>query len=643
MQDPSSPQNSTLKVEFEGRKAFGESQLRKEVEGDIKRYRDNPRPAPLDDAVFRLIQYYRSRGYAMAQVEAHAEEGRILFQIVEGPLVKLGRIHFEGNTVFSDRELKELLDRSASGRLLPYSRKLIALQSETILAAYSLKGYIEASVADPGAGRYEPETARAHVTYSITEGRPYSISSVGPAPPGLENRFSSYVGSPYDPASAAEVEAAASDHLRESGHPHPVVLATPKIDPLTGTVAIHLEVTAGPVARIGKVDVKGNDRTRETFIRTRAHIVSGRLFRASTIREAERRLGATGLFRLVQVTPGEVVQEEVPILIDVEEMKPGEVSIRAGTGSIDGPRVGADVSYQNLFGMGGLVRLGGTVSRNGQRGDFEFAMPWFAGTDLRPGLSLYYEAQELPSFDVVSYGVAPSVVYPFSDRHTGTVGLRYAQIRTSNIDPAVPPGDLLDFEYRAIFMATSLDYRDSTLLPTRGFRIVGSVEWSPDSFASDIEFFKGAARTDLYVALPWDLVIAVSIQGGLIRPLASTDEIPISLRYFAGGANTVRGFKYGTLGDRVDGEPTGGEFFACMQTELRFPIWGSLHGAGFMDRGGVWLDPKDAEVNDTRWSVGAGLRYHTPAGALAADLAWNAANEKDEDNVVFHLSIGFPF
>jgi outer membrane protein assembly complex protein YaeT len=637
MQEPPS-----LEVAFEGHSAFSAGELRRLIEEDLKRYQADPRPAPLDDAVFRITQYYRSRGYAFAEVIAQSGGGRVSFRIMEGPLVHLGRIHFEGNTVFTGPELKELLDRSASGRLLPYSRKLLALQSETILAAYAVKGYIEAAVVIPEP-RYEPGTARSHVTYKITEGRAFKIVSVGPAPPGLETRFQGFVGAPYDPETPAEAEAAASDFLRESGHPHPEVVATPDIDRVAATVAIKLTVKPGPTARLGDIEVDGNDRTRKAFIKSRASLEPGRIFRASEIREAERRILATGLFRQVRVTPGAVQEGVVPIEILVEENKPGEVSIRAGTGSLDGPRIGADIAYQNLFGTAALARVSGTASRNGGRADFELAFPWFLGTDFRPGISFYYESQELPSFDVSSNGFAPSLVYPFSDRHTVTVGWRQAEIRTSNVDPGVPPGDLLDFEYRALFLATSLDFRNSTLLPTRGVRLGGSVEWAPASFASDIEFFKVLARTDWYAGLPWDLVFAVSFQGGMIRPLAATDEIPISLRLFAGGANTVRGFKYGTIGDSVDGEPTGGELALSMQAEIRFPLWGEFHGAAFTDRGGVWLDPSDADINDTRWSVGAGLRYYTPAGALSADLAWNLAREEGEAPLVFHFSIGFPF
>jgi outer membrane protein assembly complex protein YaeT len=635
---------SSLEIVFEGRKAFPETELRMAVDRDLERYRREPRPAALDDAVFRLTQHYRSRGYHFVSVTAERRERQLVFTIIEGNLVKLGSLRFQGNTAFSRRELRDLLEGTASGRRLLYSKKLLALHVETILVAYGAKGYIEAAVASP-AQIYNAAEEKMDITYRITEGRPFVIAAVGPAPPGFESRFAEMVGLPFDPTAPAELEAAILDHLREQGYPHPFVVATPKIDRETCKVGIDLDVRPGKGGKVGTIEVTGNELTRTSFILSRSALVPGRPYRASEAREGEKRLLRTGLFRQVRITPGEIQEgtDQFPVTIFVEEIKPGEVSVRAGTGSLDGPRVGADVAYVNLFGGGELVRLGGTVSRTGGRANFEVAFPWFLGTDFRPGLSLYYEEQELPSFDVVSYGFVPSVLYPFTDKHSVTLGARYAAIRTDNVDPGVPAGDLLDFEYNALFLATSLDFRDSALLPTKGVRVTGSVEWAPASFATDIEFMKASGRGDFYVPLPADLVFAVSVQGGVIRPLAGTEEIPISLRFFAGGTNTVRGFKYGTIGESIDGEPTGGDAFFAVQAELRFRIWQEFHGALFTDRGGVWLDTKDAAFDDTRWSAGAGLRYYTPAGALALDVAWNPSREEGEEPVVFHISIGFPF
>ena len=129
----------------------------------------------------------------------------------------------------------------------------------------------------------------------------------------------------------------------------------------------------------------------------------------------------------------------------------------------------------------------------------------------------------------------------------------------------------------------------------------------------------------------------------MIAPLGATEVIPVSLRYFAGGTSTVRGFEFASLGPKVNGNATGGEAFLALQTEVRFPIWGDLHGAVFTDRGGVWEDYRRVDLPEIRYSVGTGLRYYTPAGAIVTDVAWNPDRKPGERGWEFHFSIGFPF
>ena len=92
----------------------------------------------------------------------------------------------------------------------------------------------------------------------------------------------------------------------------------------------------------------------------------------------------------------------------------------------------------------------------------------------------------------------------------------------------------------------------------------------------------------------------------------------------------------------MNGNATGGETFLALQTEVRFPIWGDLHGAVFTDRGGVWGTTAGGP-SEVRYSVGTGLRYYTPAGAIVTDVAWNPDRKPGERGWEFHFSIGFPF
>ncbi len=633
-------------VVFEGVEEASESDLRRVIRPDLERYVRDPRPAVLADAVFRLTHFYHLQGHALVSVSSRTEGGKVVFSVVEGPEVTLGRLHFEGNRAFRDEELQQVRPRELLGGSPPFSPRLVSLMIDSILRAYGEWGYIEAVVTETRR-HYEESERKMHVTLSIVEGKPHTLKAyVGlPEDPELQEKLRKRLETPYTPGTDEEVAADAIEHYRERGHPFAQARAVPRFDREGGKVVLEVEIQPGPPAVIGEVRVGGQVWVRPSFIQGRAGLEPGRPFRASDLREAEKRLRDTTLFTTVRAAPGEFQEETGQIAVDVtvEEREMGELSFRGGYGALDGARVGADMAYRNLFGGGELFRAGGTVSRFGWRAEAEVGIPYIFGTELYEGTSAYYERREYPSFEVSSKGGAISLSYPLTEEIQLGGGVRYAIIETEEVEPNVPPGDLLDFDYMALFLSASWDGRDSPILPSRGFLLSGLAEWSDDSFNSDVHFLNGSARMTGFLPLPFDLVLAASLHGGIIVPIGETEEIPISLRYFAGGTSTVRGFEFGTIGPQVDGEPTGGEVYLALQAELRFPIWGELHGAVFSDRGGVWFRHDQVDGDRTRYSVGLGLRYYTPAGALVVDVAWNPSREEDEEAVEVHLSIGFPF
>jgi outer membrane protein assembly factor BamA len=354
---------------------------------------------------------------------------------------------------------------------------------------------------------------------------------------------------------------------------------------------------------------------------------------------------AANIFKRVRVSPSQTQEEAVtlPIEIDVEEREGGEASVRAGYGSFDGLRLGSDLTGVNIWGGAESIRVGGNVSKTGYRGESELGVPYLFGTELRLGLSGYYESREYPSFNADSRGGVLAFSYPILKVLNGTVGFRHANIITTNIDPSVPPGDLLDFNYTAVFLSPTLDLRDSPINPTQGILLTGEVAYTPIPAFTDIRFWSASGRFSYYFSFPGSIVFATSFQGGVIAPFGGTQEIPIALREFCGGTNTVRGYKFEGIGPKVNGDPTGGEVFLALQTELRIPIAGDLQGAVFLDEGGVWFDRLKVHLPDLRYAVGLGLRYITPAGALAADVGWNPHTRQGEYPIEFHLSVGFPF
>lgn len=634
------------KVTFKGADAKSETELLELVRRDLRRYEADRRTTALDDAAYRIEYQYRLEGFDRVKVRFDVAGDRILFTIEEGPRIRLGQVRFEGATVFRDEELGELVPGQFLGDPPPYSLRLVLMIEENVIASYRSRGYADVVVARRVSSEPDKDS-RIDVWFTIDEGKPYVLAEIRglPADPELHLKTAEFLGRPFTAGTGETLEATIIDYYRENGHPFATARARTRPDRDTGTVVLEADVRPGQSVRIGETEIKGTVWARSSFIRSRVGIEPAAEYRASELRRAEERLIATNIFKRVRVSPGPFQEGSgtVPLEVEVEEQESGEASVRGGYGSFEGLRIGADLTGVDIWGGAESIRVGGFVSKTGYRGDSELGVPYLFGSELRMGLSAYYESREYPSYDAAARGGVLAFTYPLLATLNATVGIRHADIRTSNVDPSVPPGDLLDFTYTALFVSPTLDLRDSALMPTQGVLLTSQVSYSPGFLLSDIEFWSASGRFSYFFPFPAGIVFATSFQGGVIGPFGDTEEIPIALREFAGGTNTVRGYKFESIGPKVNGEPTGGEVFLAIQSEIRFPIWGSLHGALFSDQGGVWFDRTRVNLSDLRYSVGVGLRFVTPAGALVADLGWNPHTLEGEHPFEFHLSVGFPF
>ena len=640
------PSNPDEPVVFEGAGAVSAAELLDLVSEDLKRYAGTFPSAALEDAAYRIEYRYRLSGFDRVAVTPRVEGKKIIFHIDEGARILLAQVHFDGSTLFNEEELKELTPSRFLGSLPTYSRRSLILMEEGIVAAYRDRGYPDVQVTHRTAVQ-EGHEDRMVVWFVIHEGNPHVVAEIRglPAEAALEKKTAEFLGKPYTPATPETVEAAIVDFYREHGHPFATARVRPVIDRATGTVLLEVETREGVHSSLAETKVSGAVWTREAFILSRAGLKPGEEYKQSDLRKAEERLMATNAFKRVRVFPSPSQEEttSLPIEIEVEEREGGEASVTGGYGSFDGLRLGADMTGVNIWGGAETVRVGGNFSKTGYRGESELGVPYLFGSELKLGLSGYYESREYPSFNALSRGGVLSFSYPILEVLTGTLGVRHANIITSNVQPGVPPGDLLDFNYTALFISPTLDLRDNPLNPTRGILLTGEVDYTPIPSITDIDFWSATGRLSYFFSFPGGVVFATSFQGGVIGPFGGTVDIPIAMREFAGGTNTVRGYKYQGIGPKVNGEPTGGQVFLALQSEFRIPIVGDLQGAIFSDQGGVWVDRLRVDLTEIRYAVGFGLRYVTPAGAVAADLGFNPHPRPGEYLTEFSLSIGFPF
>jgi outer membrane protein insertion porin family len=132
---------------------------------------------------------------------------------------------------------------------------------------------------------------------------------------------------------------------------------------------------------------------------------------------------------------------------------------------------------------------------------------------------------------------------------------------------------------------------------------------------------------------------------GFMWPYGDTEIVPLAQRFFAGGISSVRGYSQDRLGpaNPNTGWPVGGQAVFILNNELRISITRNFAARVFVDVGNVFLQVKDIDFGDLKYTAGPGLSYATPVGPLRAYYGFKLNPEPQEDSGRFHLTFGAVF
>jgi outer membrane protein assembly factor BamA len=188
-----------------------------------------------------------------------------------------------------------------------------------------------------------------------------------------------------------------------------------------------------------------------------------------------------------------------------------------------------------------------------------------------------------------------------------------------------------------------VDRRNDAFNPSRGWFTASTLELSTPGIGSDLKFLKNFAQYSQFVPVGRGLVVASAARLGLARTFDEEVLIPTE-RFYAGGANTVRGYREDALGaESALGGPEGGSALLVLNGELRFPIYRWLKGVGFVDAGNVYPNVRDISFTNLQVGIGAGARVDTPFGLIRFDLGVPANPRSIDPRWRFHFGFGHAF
>lgn len=412
-----------------------------------------------------------------------------------------------------------------------------------------------------------------------------------------------------------------------------------EVDVQTRQVRLTLVLDSGPLYRAGPIEVSGLVHHSAEQVRHLAAFDSGAALTELRLQDYQERLSKTGLFDQVSVSivPDPSQAEHTRILVRVKETPLHSATTSLGVSANSGPRAALEHSYRRVAGLPLTSRLKLEWGRKRQAGDAELS------THADQTLSRYIfgasEERLLTDTDMVrslKLRAGRSQDKPSVERYN------FAELEQA--EECALDGNKLTRCARltAASANTYSTWRrvDNVLLPTNGYTLStqAGVGLAQGTDSSSGMFGRAYGRlTGYWPVGGWYSQARLEL-GRVLTPAGV--QVPDSLRFRAGGDNSVRGYAWRTLAPtRSDGSVTGGRMLFTGSAELAHPLMASqpaLWGALFVDTGRA-----ADQLSELRpaWGYGLGVRWRSPVGPLNLDWAWGDEVHRGR----LHLNVGVAF
>ena len=634
-------------VNFAGTREFDKEALRKSMR-DVGLTDGRPYDKALADrAEQELKRQYINKSFYGAEVVTTVtpvERNRVnlTFTVVEGEPARIKDIRIVGNKAFSESSLRDLFDQDTGGWLSwytksdRYSRAKLNADLEALRSYYLQRGYLEFRI-DSTQVAISPDKQDISIAINVTEGDPYVVSGVKLEGNYLEreDEFKSLVtirpGEPYNADQVAQTTKAFSEHFGNFGFAFARVEAVPEIDRTNNRVALVLQAEPSRRAYVRRIQVAGNNRTRDEVVRREFRQFEASWYDGEKIRLSRDRVDRLGYFTDVNIETQEVpgAPDQVDVVVSVNEKPTGSLQLGAGFSSAEKVSLSFAVKQENVFGSGNYLGIDVNTSKYKRTFVFSTTNPYFTPDGISRTFDLYYRTDKPyedqgGNYELVTTGASMRFGIPFSETDTVFFG---AGLERSQIKPGTNiPAAYLAYADRFGYTSTSVpltvgwtrDDRDSALAPNSGRYQRLNSEWS---VAGDARYVRANYQYQQYVPLNKKFTLAFNGEVGLGKGMNGR-PFPVFKNFYSGGLGSVRGFDQGTLGPRdVTGASLGGPKKVTLNAELITPFPGAgndrtLRMFTFVDVGNVYGDEEKVRFGEMRASVGLGLSWISPLGPL---------------------------
>lgn len=606
-----------------------------------------------DDAAFLLRQVLLRDGYGQVVVSYQiASRSEIILIVREGGRLSLGPVTVTGVPAGETQRFAGLYARPAERNRPfasgppPFREEDIEVGLDYIEQDLNAEGYWAAEATfvsrtvNPVSGVVSPvinvNAGRLHVIGAADINSP---DGRGVIRTGLS--VQSFIGRPATTGNLNAMRLAVEEAFTSRGYPNARITMDWRVD--AGRFIPEFGIDLGRRVRLNQVHFEGLQRTRPSRVASRFRNFPGEWYDEAAMNRRLRGFLATGAFTSVRVETDDVASNRIDATIYFEEARAREISPAVGFDTYLGALFRTTYTDRNFMGALRGFSVGAEISGRGLLGEIRLTDPWLFGTDVAGTARLYALRFGREGYTSLETGIDATTSWEFGDHYTleFLAGFSAVDLAERGL-PAAELGE--NFYYHPRLRVTqTLDYRDSKVLPTSGWHLRLPLEVGTAIGDLNTSYVRTGLAGGWYRKLSSAYQIGLGGEAQIVIPSGDSEELPIELRLFNGGARSVRSFPERELGPAVRGYPVGGEAMWNTNAELIRTLGRSFRGVLFFDAGGLARNYDELGESEVELALGLGLRLNLPIGPVRLEYGYNLTRDSGEPTGTIHFAIGAAF
>ena len=653
------------RVNIEGNDVLDDERLLAEL--DIQPRRVFTRKVAVD-ATQKLLEIYRLSGRYAAEITPQVirlDNNRVdlIFEVDEGPLIKVTSISFIGNETFSDFALRQVISSRQErwwaflSSVDKYDESRLDYDARLLRQFYLGRGYANIEIKRAQGGLLADRSGFA-LTFEIDEGTRYKLRDVSFTSQITDIDVSKFrddipleKGDWYNVKGLEQGLLNVTNSLGNLGYAF--VDVRPQVTPDTDSNELDIEISIGEGRKnyIERIEVVNNSRTRDTVIRRELEVVEGDPYNQLKLDKSLRNIKNLGFFRTVDISTVRGSADDQTIAkINVEEQSTGDFSIGVGYSSLDKSTVSLGINERNFLGSGRGLKFSTSLSES--RSDYRLGLtePYFLDRDLRSSAEIFNQKLENSTLTTKSTGVNLGVAFDAADDYYHRIGY---ELSSADSTQSSTTATSLTGEENKDLLRSALSYTigrstlDNRFDPTEGY--LYELDETVSGLGGDVTFMKTSVRASYFKPVNFNsFILGIRGRAGFVDGLG--EKVTQSARFYLGG-RTVRGFDSSGVGPRDTGvnSAVGGNYMYSATAEI-VSSYGLSEDLGvrwtvFSDIGSVWDTDYPSGVtgaNDDslRQSVGVGFLWDTAVGPLTFYWADAVSKSSNDQLKRFQFNIG---